>query len=107
MPPVTEIVWSWALARLPSSKTTAAGTAPPSCTRGARREECGWGKWVIAESNYAMVRSDRGDYGRALYGFQACAGTKNAHSSTAQRDASGIGFGHCPSVHYWTSFHPD
>lgn len=52
---MVEIDWSFARVRWPSSSWIAAATEPPSCTRGARREGCGWGKWVISELNYATV----------------------------------------------------
>src|SRR5579871_2116886 len=42
------MVWSFALVRRPSSRRIAARTESPSWTRDARREGCGWGKWVIS-----------------------------------------------------------
>ena len=36
--------------RRPSSKRIAARTESPSWTRAARREGCGWGKWVISST---------------------------------------------------------
>src|SRR5581483_3449023 len=79
-PPVVEIDWSLAFARKPLSNWTAAAIEPLKWTRGARRDGCGWGKWVIAESNYAIVRMDIKDYGSVSSGF-AFETTKNVDIS--------------------------
>ena len=47
MPPVTDTVWSLPLERLPSMSRMAAGTEPPSCSRGERRWGLGRGKCVM------------------------------------------------------------
>src|SRR3954467_50349 len=54
------MVWSFAFVRRPSSSRIAARTESPSWTRAARREGCGWGKWVIglvALWHYAVLRN--------------------------------------------------
>src|ERR1700686_4723440 len=76
--------WSLALVRRPSSKRIAARTESPSWTRAARREGCGWGKWVISWLHYATLAGSVTGYGSRWPDSSAGRGFQTAKTYRAQ-----------------------
>src|ERR1700689_2719424 len=86
-PPVAEMVWSLALACRPSSKRIAARTEAPSWTRAARREGCGWGKWVIRYVYYGTRSGKVTGYVSRVAGFPRWTGVSELQPPRYQEDA--------------------
>src|ERR1700722_8642985 len=98
-PRVTEMLWSFALVRRPSSNRIAARTESPSWIRAARREGCGWGKWVISQLNYRTMPDGVTDYGSTCPDSALEAGFGALQVVPYKGHSTGLPLRHCPVVH--------
>src|SRR5271165_1398156 len=90
------MVWSLALVRRPSSRRIAARTESPSWTRAARREGCGWGKWVISYV-YCGTHAERvTDYGSRVSGFPRPMRVSTSQLLPFESHAEALLIGYCP-----------